>query len=239
MSSMNDCIQMSHVSVTLGGTKALHDATVTVPAGKIIGLLGPSGAGKTTFLRVVVGRQRLDHGVAQVLGKPAGSSALRGRIGYMPQSAALYQDLTVRENLRYFARMLGIERKEALLRMKQVDLLQQANQLVSTLSGGQKSRASLAIALLGSPELLALDEPTVGVDPVLRQKLWAIFREVAATGTTILVSSHVMDEASRCDDLLLIRSGKILANGTPYALCEQTRTKTVEAAFLALVGVKA
>lgn len=234
---MDSSIRLLRVSVTLGNTPVLKNATITLPTGKIIGLLGPSGAGKTTFMRVIVGRQHIESGTAVVLGQPAGSALLRGRIGYMPQAAAVYQDLTVRENVRYFSKMLGVGRKEALARIKQVDLLPQANQLASTLSGGQKSRVSLAIALLGNPELLVLDEPTVGVDPVLRQKLWTIFRSVAATGTTLIVSSHVMDEASRCDDLLLIRSGKFLAHATPEQLCKHTRTKTVEEAFLALVRI--
>lgn len=232
---MDTSIRLLHVSVRFGGTQALNNVSISLPTGKIIGLLGPSGAGKTTFMRVIVGRQHVDGGSVVVLGQPAGAGSLRGRIGYMPQAAAIYQDLTVRENVRYFAKMLGVGRKDALACIKQVDLLPQANQLVATLSGGQKSRVSLAIALLGKPELLVLDEPTVGVDPVLRQKLWTIFRAVSATGTTLIVSSHVMDEASRCDDLLLIRRGKFLAHATPERLCKHTHTKTVEEAFLTLV----
>ncbi len=231
-------VHLSGVSVSLGVTKALRNVSAGIPAGKIVGLLGPSGAGKTTFMRVVVGRQRVGQGNVSVLGKPAGSAKLRGHIGYMPQSAAIYRDLTTKENLRYFGRMLGVGGKEVFARLRQVDLLDQANQLGSTLSGGQKSRVSLAIALLGNPQLLVLDEPTVGVDPVLRQKLWAIFRDVAAQGTTLLISSHVMDEANRCDDLLLIRRGKILSHGTPAALCQQTGSQTVEGAFLKLVEAK-
>lgn len=235
---MDMSVHMAGVSVTVDGAAILKHISIDVPTGCIIGLLGPSGAGKTTLMRVMVGRQHLDRGVATILGRPAGSAALRGRIGYMPQTAAIYQDLTVRENLRYFGNVLGVGRKEVIAQLRQVDLLAQANQLASTLSGGQRSRVSLAIALLGHPDMLVLDEPTVGVDPVLRQKLWNIFRQVAASGTTLFVSSHVMDEASRCDDLLLMREGKILAHNAPAALCKQTKTKTVEDAFLALVGGK-
>ena len=234
---MDVSVSMKKVRVAIDGAVVLRDVSVDIPRGRIIGLLGPSGAGKTTLMRVIVGRQHVMSGMVHVLGKRAGSAPLRGRIGYMPQSAAVYPDLTVRENLNYFAHMLGVGRKDILARLKQVDLLPQANQLVATLSGGQRSRVSLAIALLGQPDLLILDEPTVGVDPVLRQKLWDIFRRVAATGVTLIISSHVMDEANRCDDLLLIRHGKILAHGAPIELCRQTRTRTVEGAFLALVGV--
>lgn len=170
-----------------------------------------------------------------MLGRPAGSRGLRGRIGYMPQSEGLYPDLTVQENIRYYAAMLRVARREARGMLQEVDLTAQAKQLVRTLSGGQRSRLSLAVALLGNPELLVLDEPTVGVDPVLRQQLWELFRRVAGAGATLLVSSHVMDEASRCDDLLLIRDGKLLAHDTPAMLCKRTTAGTVEGAFLRLV----
>ena len=233
---MDISVHFQEASVKLGSTQALRRISVDVPAGKIVGLLGPSGAGKTTLMRVIAGRQRLDSGTAMILGRPAGSPRLRGTIGYMPQTAAIYHDLTVMENMRYFAAMLGVVRNEAQQRLQQVDLTGQAGQIVSTLSGGQKSRVSLAIALLGNPELLVLDEPTVGVDPILRQQLWRIFHDVARAGTTVFVSSHVMDEASRCDDLLLIRNGELLAHDTPAGLCRRTHTESVEEAFLSLVG---
>lgn len=174
-----------------------------------------------------------------VLGLAAGSTRLLGRIGYMPQNTALYNDLTLLENLHYFATMYGTSRKAVREIVDEVELGDQARQMVSTLSGGQKSRASLAVAMLGKPELLVLDEPTVGVDPVLRQKLWRQFRRLASRGATLIVSSHVMDEASRCDDLLLVRRGRLLAHGTPAELLKQTRAATIEEAFLSLVGVKA
>lgn len=232
-------IRLDDVRVRLGGAAVLQGITARVPAGKITGLLGPSGAGKTTLMRVIVGRQRVHGGAAEVLGRPAGSADLRGRIGYMTQSASVYPDLTARENMYYFAAMLGRSRQDANDALAQVDLSPQARQLTRTLSGGQRSRVSLAVALLGHPSLLVLDEPTVGVDPVLRQRLWEIFRGLAAAGTTLLVSSHVMDEASRCDELLLVRDGALLASGTPERLCERTGTASVEETFLKLVGAAA
>ena len=233
---MEPSAELHDVSVTLGAVKALRTVRMTIPKGVIVGFLGPSGAGKTTLMRVLAGRQNVQHGKAIVLGQPAGSARLRGHIGYMPQSPAVYQDLTVLENLAYFAAMIGTDKKQIDNLIHQVDLVAQKRQLAGKLSGGQKARLSLAIALLGKPELLILDEPTVGVDPVLRRKLWAIFRSIAAAGTTLYISSHVMDEAEHCDHLLLIRRGKILAQGSARELMERTHTNTIEESFLALVG---
>jgi len=235
---MEVSVSIRSLCVELGGQNILRNITADIPAGKIVGLLGPSGAGKTTLMRVIVGRQRITSGSVSVLGGPAGSATLRGEIGYMTQVVSVYPDLTVLENMRYFATMLGVDRAEATDILGVVDLGKQAKQLVRTLSGGQKSRVSLAIALLGKPKMLVLDEPTVGVDPVLRQQLWQTFRTIADKGTSIIVSSHVMDEASRCDALLLIRDGGLLAQGTPEELCARTKTKTVEESFLKLVGKK-
>lgn len=232
---MEPAIQITNLSVEKSGQTLLHDLSVSIPSSKIIGLLGPSGAGKTTLIRAIVGRQRIAEGTVHVLGLPAGSPKLRTEIGYMPQSPAIYPDLTVKQNLHYFAKMRG-EKQEAINKVTEAtDLQKQSNQLASTLSGGQKSRLSLAIALLGNPKLLILDEPTVGVDPVLRQKLWKLFAKLADGGATVIVSSHVMDEASRCEALLLIRDGTLLAYGTPSELQQQTATKSVEASFLKLV----
>jgi len=222
----------------LAGQKILDDITVDLSQGHIIGLLGPSGAGKTTLIRTLVGRQRITSGSVRILGQPAGSAALRSEIGYMTQSVSVYPDLTVRENVRYFAAMGGQARHDADRLVKQVELSGHANQLVSKLSGGQRSRVSLAVALLGSPKILMLDEPTVGVDPVLRQQLWAMFTELAGQGTTLLISSHVMDEAGRCQDLLLVRDGRLLAYDTPDGLCRRTGTKTVEQSFIKLVEAR-
>jgi len=219
---------------------ALKDVNITLPAGKIIGFIGPSGAGKTTLIRCLVGRQKITHGSAKVLGVQAGSAKLRGRFSYMTQSLSVYPDLTVRENFSYFASMLGQKgaAKVAMIAvvLEQVDMTPQADRLVSGLSGGQKQRVSLGVSLLGDPEILFLDEPTVGLDPVLREQLWDLFRELVTAGKTIVLSSHVMDEADRCDDLLLIRDGKVLAHASPKRLRAQTRTKSVEESFIELVG---
>ncbi len=233
---MQSAINIKNLSVILGkGFTALKNVSVELPQGQVIGFIGPSGAGKTTLIRSIVGRQSISQGSIEVLGMPAGATKLRSKIGYMPQSPAAYLDLTIRQNLHYFAKMRGLDKTDVETVIKETHLSKQAGQLVSSLSGGQKSRVSLAIALLGRPELLVLDEPTVGVDPVLRRQLWQLFRELADKGSTLIVSSHVMDEAGRCDSLLLIRDGELIAHGTPAELKQQTDTKSVEDSFLVLV----
>lgn len=232
-------IQLKNVSVSLHGTAVLRDISVKIGAGQITGCIGPSGAGKTTLVRTIVGRQRAASGSIDVLGQPAGGANLRGRFGYMTQTTAIYNDLTVRQNLYYFATIAGTPRRtlgssvDDLLAT--VDLKPQADQLGGQLSGGQRQRVSLAIALIGYPPLLVLDEPTVGLDPVLREQLWQLFRRLAGDGTTILLTSHAMDEAERCDDLLLVRDGRLLAHDAPAALCRRTGSHTVEQSFLKLV----
>jgi ABC-2 type transport system ATP-binding protein len=221
--------------VVRGGRPVLHDVDVEVRRGSVTGLLGPSGCGKSTLMRAVVGVQLVRAGTVQVLGLPAGSPALRDRVGYVTQAPSVYGDLTVRENLRYFAAVLGAPAGDADRVLHDVGLLPVAGSRVDRLSGGQRARVSLATALLGTPELLVLDEPTVGLDPVLRRDLWAIFADLAARGVTLLVSSHVMDEAERCSRLLLMRDGRLLADDTPAALLERTGRSSVEDAFLALV----
>lgn len=238
---MPHAVAISHLSVTLGDHyPALKDIDVEIEQGKITGFIGPSGAGKTTLIRVIVGRQRITKGLVTVLGQHAGSPELRPHLSYMTQEISVYSDLSVQENLLYFARMLGCKGKQAKSEcskaLAHVHMTDKANVLVSNLSGGQKQRVSLAIALLGEPELMVLDEPTVGLDPVLREQLWDLFHELAAAGRTIIISSHVMDEAERCDDLLLIRGGELVAHDAPHELCRQTGTKTVEQAFLKLAG---
>lgn len=234
-------IDLQNVNVTLGKDfVALDSISVQLPAGKIIGVIGPSGAGKTTLIRSVVGRQKIASGSIKVLGLPAGNKALRHTTSYMTQTASAYGDLTVAQNLAYFAVMVGIARRaiaaEVSRLVKIVDLTAQQHQRVDKLSGGQKQRVSLAIALIGKPKLMVLDEPTVGLDPVLREELWDLFHRLSNQGTTLLISSHVMDEAERCDDLLLIRNGTLLAHGSPKRLCEQTQTGSVQESFLKLVG---
>ncbi|MFJ8230441.1 ABC transporter ATP-binding protein [Streptomyces sp. NPDC094448] len=231
------------LTVARGNRTVLHSLDFTVPPGRITGLLGPSGCGKSTLMRTLVGAQARATGTLDVLGRPAGSAALRSRIGYVTQAPSVYDDLTVRRNLEYFAAVLrpgrrhrAIRRDDVARAIADVDLNSHTDTLAGRLSGGQRSRVSLAVALLGTPELLVLDEPTVGLDPVLRRDLWTLFHRLAAErGTTILVSSHVMDEAERCHRLLLMREGRILAEDTPDGLRERTRTRSVEAAFLHLV----
>lgn len=230
------------LTVVRGDRTVLRGLDFTVPPGRITGLLGPSGCGKSTLMRAIVGTQANVTGTLDVLGRPAGDASLRSRIGYVTQAPSVYDDLTVRQNLDYFAAVLlpgrahREERRATVARaIDDVDLASHADALAGRLSGGQRSRVSLAVALLGSPELLVLDEPTVGLDPVLRRDLWNLFHRIAERGTAILVSSHVMDEAERCHRLLLMREGEILAEDTPEALRRRNDTATVEEAFLHLV----
>ncbi|WP_307844732.1 ABC transporter ATP-binding protein [Actinotalea solisilvae] len=228
-------MRTSALRVVRGGAVALAGLDVVVPAGQVVGLLGPSGSGKTTFMRAVVGVQVVDSGVVEVLGLPAGHPDLRRRVGYVSQAPSVYTDLSVRDNLRYFATVLRAGRADVDRVLAEVDLVRLAERRVGVLSGGERSRVSLAVALLARPELLVLDEPTVGLDPVLRRDLWALFRRLSADGVSLLVSSHVMDEAQRCDRLLLLRDGHLLADATLPDLLARTGASDVEAAFLALV----
>jgi ABC-2 type transport system ATP-binding protein len=233
--SAHAAIRVSDLRVRRGKAEVLHGLSLSVPRGSLVGLLGPSGSGKSTLIRSIVGVQRFSTGTVTVLGQPAGSAILRDRIGYVTQSASVYDDLTVRQNLRYFCAVLGAPASDIDRVIDETDLGGQADARVGDLSGGQASRASLAAALLGSPEVLLLDEPTVGLDPVLRVELWALFRRLSDAGTTLLVSSHVMDEATRCDRLLLLRDGALLADLTPRALLESTGATDAEDAFLTLI----
>lgn len=238
---MNAAVTIQDLSVTLGKDfRALKNVSLELPAGRVIGVIGPSGAGKTTLIKAIVGRLKTAPGSVQVLGQPAGAPALRRHVSYMTQELSVYPDLTVRENIAYFVTMSGQPKNQAGQIIKEVletvDLIDKADSMVASLSGGQKQRASLAIALIGLPQLLVLDEPTVGLDPVLRKKLWDLFGRLAAQGTTLIISSHSMDEAARCDDLVLIRDGEIIAHSSPKALLEQTGGKSVEDSFLQLVG---
>jgi ABC-2 type transport system ATP-binding protein len=237
---MNDpAISCEHLTVVRSGVPVLSGLELRVRAGTVTGLLGPSGSGKTTLLRAVVGTQLISGGRVTVLGRPAGSRDLRHLVGYATQGASVYDDLTVAENLRYFAAVLGLARAEADRVLAEVNLRPQAGRLAGQLSGGQRSRVSLAVALLGRPQLLVLDEPTVGLDPILREQLWTLFASLAAGGVTLLVSSHVMDEARRCDDLVLLRDGQVLTQEPPQSLLRRTGTASLDDAFLALLGAAA
>ena len=228
-------VAVEHLRVVRGGVPVLRDLSFAVEQGTVTGLLGPSGSGKSTLIRSLVGVQIVAGGRIEVLGAPAGSAQLRRRVAYVTQAPSVYGDLTLRENLRYFARILGADSGGIDRALETVGLAGLAQRQVRTFSGGQLSRASLATALLGDPELLVLDEPTVGLDPVLRRDLWATFRRLAAEGATLLVSSHVMDEADRCDRLLLLRDGRLLADETPAELRARTGRESLDDAFLALV----
>lgn len=216
----------------------LDGLTFAIRPGSINGLIGPSGSGKTTLMRAIVGVQSISGGSLAVLGKPAGDNSLRYKIGYVSQDLAVYTDLTVLQNLRYFATVAQAYRNQVDNIIGAVRLDKQRDQLVGSLSGGQKARVSLAAALLGNPELLILDEPTVGLDPLLRQELWQLFGELAAQGKTLLVSSHVMDEADKCDVLLLMRDGKLLWNDSRQRLLSRTNTNSVQAAFMSVITTK-
>ncbi|CKO00064.1 ABC transporter ATP-binding protein [Mycobacterium tuberculosis] len=226
---------IDQLRVIRGKRLALQDVSVRVACGTITGLLGPSGSGKTTLIRCIVGSQIIASGSVSVLGQPAGSAELRHRVGYMPQDPTIYNDLRVIDNIRYFAELCGVDRQAADEVIEAVDLRDPRTARCANLSGGQRARVSLACALVGRPDLLVLDEPTIGLDPVLRVELWDRFTALARRGTTLLVSSHVMDEADRCGDLLLLRQGQLLAHTTPHRLRKETGCTSLEEAFLSIV----
>jgi ABC-2 type transport system ATP-binding protein len=232
---MKPTVDIRDLSVVIDKKQILSSITAEIPVGKIVGLLGPSGAGKTTLIRTILGLQKPASGSISVLGLKAGSKKSKSQVGYVTQALSVYSDLTVRENVQYFAALIGASSNQIAAVIKDVEMDEYAGRLVSTLSGGQKARVSLAVALLGKPKLLLLDEPTVGLDPVLRQSLWSMFRNMADVGITILVSSHVMDEADRCDGLLFLRDGKLLISDSKDAVLAKTKTSSMEAAFLSLV----
>ncbi len=232
---MPSAIEADRLHVVRGERDVLPDLSLSVPIGSVTGLLGPSGSGKSTFMRCVVGVQQVAGGTVRVLGHPAGAASLRRRVGYVTQAPSVYADLTVRENLRYFAELTDAPAARVDGVLDEVALTDHADDRVGRLSGGQVARASLSVALLPRPELLVLDEPTVGLDPVLREELWSLFHALAADGRTLLVSSHVMDEADRCDRLLLLRDGRLLLDDTPAGLRARTECQDLDQAFLRLV----
>ena len=228
-------VSVEHLTVIRGKRTALDDVTVSIAPGTITGVLGPSGCGKTTLIRSIVGTQVITGGAVTVLGRPAGSAELRHRVGYVTQDPTVYQDLRVVDNVRYFASLYGTGAAAADEAIANVGLVDHRTALCGNLSGGQRTRVSLACALVAHPDVLVLDEPTVGLDPVLRVDLWEQFRHLARRGTTLLVSSHVMDEADHCGDLLLLREGRLLANTTPTQLREDTGCQSLEEAFLSVI----
>lgn len=232
---MPTAVQISDVKIIRDKKTIIPELTMEIEQGQIVGLLGPSGSGKTTIMRSIVGVQAFQGGTIEVLGLAAGSSALRTKIGYFTQSASIYTDLTCLENLRYFAQVLGQSEISVQEVLELVDLIKNQKQLASSLSGGERARLALATALLGKPELLVLDEPTVGLDPVLRRDLWNLFHTLADQGKTLLISSHVMDEADRCDSLFLLRDGHVLASGAPDVLKANANTHEMEEVFISLV----
>ncbi|MFG1606377.1 ABC transporter ATP-binding protein [Actinoplanes sp. NPDC049265] len=232
---MDTAITVEGLVVERGRRTVLHGVDCAIPASQVTGLLGPSGSGKTTLIRAIVGVQIIKAGTVTVLGRPAGATELRHRVGYVTQAPSVYADLSVRENARYFATLYGLGAADADRAIGDVGLAGARDQLVGDLSGGQRSRASLACAMIGRPPLLMLDEPTVGQDPVLRADLWAKFHELAASGTTLVVSSHVMDEAARCDRLILVREGRIIADDAPERIRNATGAADLEEAFLHLI----
>ncbi|MFM6850346.1 MAG: ABC transporter ATP-binding protein [Terrabacter sp.] len=242
MNNSGPAVAVSGLQVVRGKRRVIPGLDLVIPSGQVVGLLGPSGSGKSTLIRCIVGVQIIESGTVTVLGHPAGSPVLRDEVGYVTQSPSVYADLTVRDNVTYFGRAVGLRGqglRDAVDRtLAEVDLVSHADQLVQDLSGGQESRVSLAGALVGRPTLLVLDEPTVGLDPVLRRDLWDLFRHLAEQGHSLVVSSHVMDEATRCHRLVLLREGQVLADVTPDELLARTGAADADAAFLALIDAE-
>ena len=233
---MAQAIEVRDVVVALGGRRVLDGLSFTVPSGQVTGLLGPSGCGKTTLMRCVVGVQRIDRGEVRVLGMPAGSPRCAAASGTSPRPRPSTATSRPGTTPATSPPSTAPPASSPTATLAEVGLADRAAQKVDTLSGGERARVSLACALLAAPELLVLDEPTVGLDPVLRQDLWARFHALAAAGTTLFVSSHVMDEAGRCDRLLLMRDGRLVADDTPDAVRAATGTADLEEAFLRLIG---
>ena len=232
---MSSAISISGLTVIREGNTILKDFDLEIAAGKILGLLGPSGSGKTTIMRSIVGLQRFSGGTIKVLGANAGDKSLRTRVSYSTQDASIYRDLTCRENVDYFCALQGSTSTTTEEILELVELGKNRKQLAATLSGGERARLALATALVGKPEILILDEPTVGLDPLLRRDLWRLFHRFTAQGKTLLVSSHMMEEADHCDELILLRDGAILAKGTPQQLRQETGLENMDSVFISLV----
>ena len=234
MGNYSSAVQVRDLVVVRGRNRVLDSLSSRVEAGLVTGLLGPSGSGKTTLIRSIAGIQIIRSGSVEVLGRPAGEAELRRRVAYVTQASSVYPDLTVLQNLHYFADLAGADTASAEQALDAVGLRSRRTALTGSLSGGERTRVSLAAALLADPELYLLDEPTVGLDPVLRRDLWQLFAGLAARGRSLLVSSHVMDEAARCDRVLLLREGRLLADDSPDGLRGTTGHDDLEQAFLSL-----
>jgi ABC-2 type transport system ATP-binding protein len=240
MTKSPGCIQIDHVGKSFSGKTVLKDITLEVRQAEIFGLLGPSGAGKTTLVKLIAGIDEASTGTVDVLGQRMPQLELLNRIGYMAQADALYLELSAQENLEFFGSLYGLRGARLKQRIREVmelvNLAGDLKKLVHNYSGGMKRRLSLAAALLHSPDILILDEPTVGIDPVLRQSIWLELHRLCSKGTTILVTTHVMDEADKCHRLGMIRDGQLIAVGTPQELRERTGSATIEEAFLIYGG---
>jgi len=237
-SSFAPAVVVDGLTVRRGPREVLHGLNLQIARGSITGLLGPSGCGKTTLMRCLVGTQIVESGSVTVLGEPAGSAGLRHRVGYVTQAPSIYADLTVRANVAYFGAMYGANASRVNAAIDAVGLSDHISNRGDELSGGQRTRVSLACALVADPDLLVLDEPTVGLDPLLRAELWERFKSLAASGVTLVVSSHVMDEAEHCDQLLLLRDGYLLADLTPDELRSRTGETGMDDAFLTLIRTR-
>lgn len=232
---MQHVIETHQLSKAFGPVWAVQELDLKIRQGEIYGLLGPNGSGKTTLMRLLVGLAKKDGGEIQVLGKSVPNPSLLSSIGYMTQAEALYVDLTATENVSFFAALNGVDERAAVEEaLALVDLSERAGDVLRTLSGGLRRRVSLACALVHQPRLLVLDEPTVGVDPQLRASFWDHFRELRDQGVSLLISSHVMDEAERCDRLGFMRQGRLIAEGPPAELRARSGMADLEQAFLAL-----
>jgi ABC-2 type transport system ATP-binding protein len=240
--SINHSISVNNVCKKFGQQDVLQDISLEIPQAQIFGLLGPSGSGKTTLVKIIAGIDVATSGEVHLLNEKMPKLAMMSQIGYMSQSDALYMELSALENLEFFAALFGLNVAQRKIRIDEVmtlvNLQAFLKKSVSTYSGGMKRRLSLAIALLHRPKVLILDEPTVGIDPVLRKSLWDELTRLSEQGTTIIVTTHVMDEADKCHRLGMIRDGKLIAVGTPEELKQQTRTRSIEEAFLYYGGVR-
>lgn len=242
MKHSKEIVSIQHISKVFGKQQVLKDISLDIHEGEIFGFLGPSGAGKTTLVKQLVGLDLPTSGENFLFQEKMPSLKLMERVGYMAQSDALYGELSAKENLQFFAALYGLKGKKQQQRMQEVmevvQLTNHLNKLVSSYSGGMKRRLSLAISLLHEPDILILDEPTVGIDPVLRKSIWEAFYALKKKGTTIIVTTHVMDEAEKCDRLGLMRDGRLIALGTPKELKDKTNTATIEDVFLVYGGAE-